>query len=565
MNLGFFAPQTPFDRSISNISSYFQTDQLFLEALKRAFIGRASLEKDYLASLSIIVQSLTKQLENVQNPLIKSSVYYICQDWNNLIEQSSKLVKDYEFIANQELKPRLEQQQDFVDTLKANLKSLKQRSNLKMEEYRRIERNFAKSRQEYDFQTSSRNQMKDQNLINHLVKTQKRDNENLCRISKQLLDERKKNISVIKKTVENIENNQAVLGDFLVDLGMKNFILQVNYLKNREYDISQLIESFKKEHNNKFNYDESENKVNVQGSNNLPKFKFPVKIELPNKEFMQGLDQKFYKNIHYDLLNDDKTQNSNQIRVSHKMHNGSDIQKNYKNFGDEVVILSRLFDNKKLTNIEQSIIKNLYLKEKPEIFIYDFFKSFMKFKKASIYIKEDSMQFFILDITEKIFLEFIKLRNYEPIFQLIKILQFIKIYTNSNVLNASQPNWDKERAPDVNYNMLSSQDFKPWITDKNNFIQHSLSYKNFWVYCLSQIFSKLETNDPGLRKNVSPNSRYVPNKSNFVNNQKGHFPNTMNKPRQIVNSFSINQLKPNMNSLNRQTSNDNKFYNGKNI
>ena len=562
MNLGFFAPQTPFDRSISNISSYFQTDQLFLESLKKAFIGRASLERDYLASLRIIVQSLTKQLETVNNPHIKSSVYYICQDWNNLIEQSSKLVKDYEFIAIQELKPRIESQQDFVDSLKTSLKSLKQRSNLKMEEYRRIERNFNKSRQEYEIQSNPRNQMKDKNLINHLIKTQKRDNENLCKISKQLLDEKKKNVSIINNARDKIEHNQAVLGDFLIDLGMKNFILQVNYLKNREYDMNQLIESFKKEHNNKFNYDESTNKeTNIQGASKLQKFKFPIQIELPNKEFMQGLDQKFYKNIHFDLLNDDKSQN-NMIRVSHKMYNGSNMHTNYKNFGDEVVILSRLFDNKKLTNVEQSIIKNLYLKEKPEIFIYDFFKSFMKFKKASIYIKEDSMRFFILEITDKIFLEFIKSRNYEPIFQLIKILQFIKIYTNSNVLNASTDMTHTEKTNDVNYNMLSSQEFKIWIMNKNNFIQHSLSYKNFWIYCLSQIFCKLESNSRNVSKNPSPRSKYVPNNSKFMNSRRGMFPNTMSRPRPISNSYSINQLRPNMISLDRKTSNEDPFYNG---
>jgi hypothetical protein len=185
----------------------------------------------------------------------------------------------------------------------------------------------------------------------------------------------------------------------------------------------------------------------------------------------------------------------------------------------------------------------------------------MKFKEASIYIKEDYMNFFIQQIVEKIFTEFIKSRNYEPIFQLVKILQFMNIYINSNVLNSShtsnQFNQLNNNVDDVNYNILSSQDFKVWIENKNNIIRHALSYKKFWIYSLSQIFAKLSNMEPPSKQEISPSQKYVPNKSNFVNNHQGHFPGTMSKPRQMVNRYNMHQLQPNMVKLNKKTSNDN--------
>ena len=545
MNLGFFGPQSPFDRSMSKLSSFFHSDQLFLEALKKAFIGRASLERDYLAALHVIVSSLLKQLDSVNNPMVKSSAYFICQDWMNMIEQSSKLAREYEFIASKEMGPHLSKQQEFVDKLKADMKQLKQQSSFKIEEYRRLQANFSKSHQELNVQVAQKIQgVEAKKTLEYLKRVKNRDQEKLFAQTGDVMKHRRESEARTKGVVNAIELNQAQLGDFYIDLGMKNFILQVNHLKNREYDMNQLIESFKQKNDNKFNYEEDPAK-NSQKASGKQKFALPFTIEPPNNEFMKSLENQFYKNVHYELLNqnaDSKTSGPNPRLYQNKLN------QSYKNFEHEAIILSKLFDNKALSDPEKNIIRNLYLKEKPVRFLVDFFKSFMKYKMGSVYVKEASMLFFMLEIVEKIFIEFIRKRDYQPIFELIKIFQFIKIYKNASkmgrpsdqnpILNkSSRRSQSKGGFPDADF----STDFKFWVIDKNMSAQHVLSYTQFWIYSLDQIFSNSSGNGLYSDRSVSPHSPYRPNKVPYVKNTNPKFPsmNHGNARPKIAKKFSL--------------------------
>ena len=542
MNLGIFGRQTPFDHSVSEMSSYFENDQLFLESLKKALIGRASLERDYLASLRLIVDSLSKKLETVNNPLIKSSVFYICQDWNNLIEQSSKLANDFHFIATDELASAINKRQDFADNLKNHLRALKRASDQNVADYRKLSANLTESQDELARRSRENSgSMADERALEHLASVRDKDQKKLFRVSKILRDDKDKNTRIIEGLVREIEANQAELGNFFVDLGMKNFILQVNHLKNREYDINQLIDSFKAKHNNKFNYAES-SLTSESGPGAPARLEFPIKLLPPNQEFMAALDKQFYKNVHHDLLHGGRS------RTGSSQNNGP--PRDYRNFKDEAVILSRLFDNEVLKSNEKSVIRNLYLKDRPEQFLLDFFKSFMKYKVESIYVKEEPMDFFLLEILEKILTEFIRKREYTPIFKIIKTLQFINIYTSSNTLNASisqdksSKRASQNRLANEEFSVLSSQDFKRWIVDKSNSVRNVLSYKHFWVFALSQIFSK----DPNsfASRTASANTLYVPKESNYVRQVgRSRTPPLTNPPFTRKNAFEVHQMKVN--------------------
>jgi hypothetical protein len=491
-----------------------------------------------------------KKLDTVNNPLIKTSAFHICQDWMNLIEQSTKLVREYDFIASKEVTPHLNKQQDFVDKIKAELKTIKQKSNHTVQEYKRLQNNFSKSHQELEIKLrENAHGLEARQTVEYLKRVKGRDKERLFNQNKVIMQQKNENQFKIKSIVNRIEVNQAQLGDFFIDLGMKNFILQVNYLKNREYDINQLIESFKKKNDNKFNYDEdpSKNTQPPQPVNQIHKFKLPFTLETPNSEFMNSLDNTFYKNVHHDLLYKNKSGGSNSSGGNMVLQRNLQTKKDYKNFEHEAVILSKLFDNKTLVEVEKNVIRNLFLKEKPDLFLCDFFKSFMKYKMDSIFVKEELMLFFMLEIVEKIFIEFIRQRNYEPMFKLIKIFQFIKIYSEIN----KTPQTKKSKIMNLNKSRPKSRsrthepedytDFKFWINDKNMSAQHVLCYKQFWIYSLDQIFSNFNRSGLISNRSLSPNQTYIPHPSKPMQYSKNRFPSLNQgtvKPK-ILKKFSL--------------------------
>ena len=61
---------------------------------------------------------------------------------------------------------------------------------------------------------------------------------------------------------EDIGKFRSETGSFLEELAMKNFILQIDNLKNREYDMNQMIEAFKNETNEKFQFKDNQQTTN---------------------------------------------------------------------------------------------------------------------------------------------------------------------------------------------------------------------------------------------------------------------------------------------------------------
>lgn len=51
------------------------------------------------------------------------------------------------------------------------------------------------------------------------------------------------------------------------ELAMKNFILQVDFLKNREYDMNQMIKAFKAQTEKRFDYENQEGAKELQPEN----------------------------------------------------------------------------------------------------------------------------------------------------------------------------------------------------------------------------------------------------------------------------------------------------------
>lgn len=66
---------------------------------------------------------------------------------------------------------------------------------------------------------------------------------------------------------EDIGKFRSETGSFLEELAMKNFILQIDNLKNREYDMNQMIEAFKNETKDKFQFKETQKTANPSQNN----------------------------------------------------------------------------------------------------------------------------------------------------------------------------------------------------------------------------------------------------------------------------------------------------------
>lgn len=499
--------ETNFDSSINETKSHSAKDQEFLDNIKHFFLKRSNLEKDFLKSLQSIVFSFSKKMKNVENSQLKSIANYLCQDWMNTCQQRTKLAEEFESLGTTELDKFLTKIKNFSQNFIRQLETIKKQSDSQVRYYKNLETSFLNSQAVLTkLMLNTRGVYSDDKKILNQKKQTQYLQDKLFKFTKTLLSDKvllERNLASLNS---NYKHNQNRLIKFSFDLGMKNFISQVNYLKNREYDTDMLIREFQKPKTISFDRDVSFSTMTStkdQSFSDSPKIDLPFELHVPNQDFMNKLERKFYTNIHYKLLNRPFAFQSNTFRTLQRK--GSIFQINFDHFRHETIILSRLFDGKKLNESEEIIIKNLYLKDSSDKFLYYFFVSFLEYKRNNITIKEDSMNFFLKEVFARILHPLIKNKTHSSIFRLIQKLQQIKISISlesstilvSNNTNFMLPKKEKHRSRSISINRsLFAEDslitFRQYISQNFNCLNQVLSLEDFWIYCLKEIFSNVK-------------------------------------------------------------------------
>lgn len=464
MKLDFFNTKSEFQNEFNRVETHYQNERLILERIQKAFAGRVQIQRESEKSIELIINDLIKQGQKVVSPAIKQSIEIICRDWMNSSHQNLKLMNEYSCIAKEEIQNLIIKQSNKFAQWKNILFDLEKNINRNVNNYIEIESEYADSQKEL---------IKQQNSFSLLQKKNK-NKEKLINISSHLFNKKNKFNQTINQIKSDMKESNSQLGDYFQDLAMKNFILQVEQLKNREYDIDIMIKDFKAENPKKFNYNEDNNNQYEKSKLNIDSLYLPFDISLPQNKFFSRLENQFYKNVHYELLFHPKN-NNNKF--------------NFNFLGEETVILSKLLENKPVSQIEYKILENLSLKEYPDVFINHFLYSFSTYKKDKMIVSADNIKYFINNILYPIFNPLQNQNNHLIFYRLFRSLQKIQILTN----------------PDI-----KPIPFTEYINSKSFFIYSMLGKKDFWNFSLNKIFKK-----------IIMNSSKNPNKYSEIQNNIG--------------------------------------------
>ena len=289
---------------------------------------------------------------------------------------------------------------------------------------------------------------------------------------------------------------------------MKNFILQVNNLKNREYDLNQIIEEFNKKWQSKESRQITMELSNLEGpiQQRIISQQYrslPLKLDIPEFEFFTFLETEFYKSIHHDLLNNKHIIDGNHNQIV-----------TYSSFGNECVYLSKLLDELSLSKKEKLCLIQLPQKDEKGYFVDKFLESFIRYKKSKFSLHPIPMNFFVSKIIQPIFSTLYTQKKINRIYNILIKIQTINIRTipippksksliitksSTNSLQSSQV-LTVSKSEELNNKFIN---FRQWImTRDQQFLNESLGSKEFWILALTKIFNNYNnspsTNDSSL-------------------------------------------------------------------
>lgn len=515
---------TDFDSSVSNLVRHLENDNIFLNSLRSIFFERAQIEHKYLSSIQSLSQNLSNQVRNSHNSQVKSIISFICSDWMNLVQQKARVAEEFEDIVKQDIPNLISRQKSFIRDLTSKLKNIKLDLHSKLEHYKQLESNYKNSQFKLtNLIKQTQRYLHDKKIIEFQTEEKNKHEKQLFRLTRVLLEKKREYTKLLDNLTTSINLNQKKLENNLADLGMKNFILQVNYLKNREFDISHMIQNYNRAREASTARRASPARklsfIRKQSVSRLPlnlisSGSSVFRLELPNKNFMSCLENNFYKNVHYDLLF--RSRLGPPQAESPGVPENSACLVNFYIFHQETILLSKLFDRKQLLFNEKKIVSNLYLKSQSGPFVLHFLKSFLKYKRGSLAIRDSSMRFFVENVLEKILAPLMISKKYLLIFELIQQLQIVKISSKSgsttilvndssffDPLNTSN---ERPRSSSPNRSMFAedqASDFADWIKGESNCIQEILRSPDFWGFSLRRIFS----NQKADRRRLNERSR----------------------------------------------------------
>lgn len=237
----------------------------------------------------------------------------------------------------------------------------------------------------------------------------------------------------IEKSLKYYENKCL---DFTREMIMKLFIHNISHLKNIEYDLSNIIENFKKY-----------TKINLE-------CKDMDKLDLVDPIFYENTKKEIYKLENSFLYN----------QVQDEMYKIYDLTK----FANETLILSKLFENENLSVQENLKLRALCKSDKTEadIFFIIFLENLIKNREKKIFLIEENY-FFLRDMVWRIFVKkFVKENSFISLFNLIYYWQFIHVEGNNK--NKSY----------YTYKDLKNEEF--------------MLIEDFWFQALFKIFSPIK-------------------------------------------------------------------------
>lgn len=374
----------------------------------------------------------------------------------------------------------------------SKLKSIEVAARGTCETYKEAEESFIESKKEVKL-CIEKNQT---NQIRHKIEKKEKAEERLMKLGRMILQEKDKYLRVVVKIKQEFQQKTNKIGMFAKDLTMKNFIYQVNNLKNREYDLNQIIEDF----NGKWDQpgskspkaDLKEIEDSIQQNTLTQQFRsLPFKLDIPEKEFFKFLEEEFYKGIHHDLLGNlhlmDPTQ---QQKISYAL------------FEEECIIFSKLLDELTLSKSEKNVLSQLPMKDKKGYFVDKFLESFLRYKKKNVVLNGATMHFLISKIIDPLFVLLAGKNEFERIYNILLQIQMFKI--KSNLVSDKQSKSAVFTKKRKNKSMLSSgvfekknqqiqcdgQSLREWLcsTQQKPFGVVFAS-KEFWAVAFNKIFS----------------------------------------------------------------------------
>ena len=289
------------------------------------------------------------------------------------------------------------------------------------------------------------------------------------------------------------------IGVFAKDMALKNFIFQVNNLKNREYDLNQVIEEFNSNWELSQKKKESENSLDLsslesplqQSIINQQYRSLPLTLDIPEKEFFTFLENEFYKSIHHDLLN-----------KKHLLNLNDTMEVSYKSFGLECVSLSKLLDELNLLKKEKELLINLPQKDEKGFFVDKFLESFLRYKKKKLTLHPIPMHFFISKIIQPLFVRLSSKKDFSRIYSILVKIQTMMVRDGLHVGKHSKslilPQKPKEsinssqilKSSKSEKSETSLMTFRKWIDSlEADPLGGSLSSKEFWIMAMTKIFN----------------------------------------------------------------------------
>jgi hypothetical protein len=374
----------------------------------------------------------------------------------------------------------------------SHLKSIESTARGSCETYKEAELSFIES--EKELKTCIQN--KQTNLIKKKIEKKENAEERLLKLGRELLLEKDKYLRVIFKVKKEIHQKSKKIGIFSKDIAMKNFIYQVNNLKNREYDLNQIIDEFNKGWDKKENPDQSLDLSKLDGpvQQHIISQQYrslPLSLNIPEIEFFTFLETEFYKSIHHNLLSE-----------KHYIEGNNRQMVSYSSFGRECVYLSKLLDELALDKKEKIVLINLAKKDEKGFFVDKFLESFLRYKKFNFKLHALPMYFFISKIIQPLFIRLSEQKKYTRIYNILLKIQTIKVRksiqisgkSKSMIISNSKANSlqssqiiSGSKSEELNSNFLN---FRQWMSSLDqDILKGSLNSKEFWILALSKIFN----------------------------------------------------------------------------
>lgn len=358
--------------------------------------------------------------------------------------------------------------------------------------------------------------------IRKQIQIKQKAEQRLLRLGREILLEKQKYIAVVRQVKKQIHLKSQKIGVFAKDMALKNFIHQVNNLKNREYDLNQVIDNFNQTWENNVKKSSLDSQpVESQDDSLAPlepptqqatldnKYKaLPLKLDIPQKQFFLFLEKEFYKSIHHDLL-------SKQHVIDGNFQN----KIKYDLFGNECVILSKLLDGLVISNHEKAILGVLPKKDSEGYFVDKFLESFLRYKKDTLILHPIPMTFFISKIIKPLFHTLSSKNKHARIYSIVVKVQRMQVKgvgllpspsplplpppspkpstnlqsqsmvlpKNSKAISVSSSQILESKSENLDSGCIH---FRDWLTTRQNDpLEGALDSKNFWIIALSKIFN----------------------------------------------------------------------------